>query len=508
MTSIDRFVTYGYPPLFAALFALWAALAAAALPAVLARLRPLVSRRRALSLAAVCAAALAARLVLVPAGPRNLYDELEHRNIAENVRRSGALAESLAGGFSDLDVLTPAYWPGGYHCLAAYAVPLLGGGERGHQRLNALFGAAALPVVFALACLLWRSSAAGLAAAVLLALLPLHLRYSACSDLSASSFLFVSAAWLALAGAGPWTAAAGLALAAHFRPENVLLLPLVLLSGPGRAARAAFVLAASTPALAVLLRARLTALPGYGESPAASLGALLWHVPENLLWLAGPASAGLALAAAAVLASRGGRLPPESRPRARALAAWSGALFLAVCAFKTARFSDGLHDRYALPLFLPLVVLASGAVLAERRAAGACAAAFGALCLFAYPGLGRSHPAELERRRFLERASAALPEGVPVLTFMPAAVLSTSGAPSVSLRLLQDGGLLAELERRGRAGRLVLFEDFWAPMRREEFERRKAELARRYTTTTLVEERSGSGERLAFDLLTLKGGRG
>lgn len=500
------FVVYQYPVLVALLLAAWlAALAVNAAPLAEAFERLTAPRIRRAVLAAL-AFGLLVRAVRPGPPHRLFYDEMEHLNMAQNLARAGAFGVSLAGGRPELNVVQIAhYWPAGYHVLLAAAFKLFGFGEGVAAYVSVAFAALSIAALSLAVLLAFEDGAAAAAAAWALALLPLHVRFSASADTTAASVFWLCASLAAVFWrlrrrdrASLALLAFTLAYAASLRGENLVLLPVCagfLWKEQDRAAAKAAAVALACCALPI------AALAAQRSADAArAFGAPLASLPGDLAFMLDFGSERPLLLALAAL----GLIRPEGRRAAALLAGW-GLAFLAVyAAFFVGDFRlwdwPQASDRYALAAFyLPVLPLAAlGLTLLPRRWAKAASAGFVLLCAPAWarlPDVGTDEPG---RYGFLVEQREKLPRGLYVVSYSPATINVALGRPSVSpYFLLENPGALRDEE-------LVLFQDFWWDLRGEASGLIEAQLRRGYDFSLLSRREHGGGSAWTFYRLTPK----
>lgn len=229
----------------------------------LADVRALPRRVRILLLLVVAASA-ALRLGNVEAAAIVYSDEFEALLSARHMLLEHGLGYPL-----NLGMMAPAHRPG-YPALVAVPLALGGASDRAAAVASAVLGTLAVPLTFALACLLFGDAWGALAAAALIGLHPDHLRYSvtgwsAAASHATSLLALVLVAYAARPGRSrAWSLAAALAagLSTQVRAANTLLVPVgALWLWRGSGARPALLFAAVSLLPSALL---LAAIPPGG----------------------------------------------------------------------------------------------------------------------------------------------------------------------------------------------------------------------------------------------------
>jgi hypothetical protein len=475
-TSVLFFLSI-YPRLLEISILCWLALVAANFKAIVSQFKPLVTRRGAAAALALFFAALAVRLVLIPPRHQVYFDEFIHEDIASNIARAGIFGESAAGGSDELRRLQTPHWPGGYHLLLGNLFKITGVSEKTAFRFNASLASLSVVLIFLLCTLLFADQRAGLIGAALLTALPLHIRFSGTTDLTACSALWILIVLLA------WslhrrlkTKAAFLLLlasvlyAVNVRLENLALIPLVLFTGvetPREKARSAgriaglicfFILL--SPAVALLLK-----IYAYPDAVRAVFSNLYAHVPANFRYLLGTPENALILIPAAIFAFyRGNRAEKETVKAPLLLAAG----YLIVCAaHPQGDYNVGGFERLAVPVELGLIAAASGGLnraLGFARAKAAWFAAGLAACVaLSWPLYGKGPLERYEREyRFVVDSAPLLPRDSYVMCYCVPIILVAADRPAVMAPLadLYGDALLDKLDHGGLRP-LILFKDVW-----------------------------------------------
>lgn len=470
--TLDHFLAYAYPRLVQALLLAWAAAFVYARRDLQRAAGAPFKRRELWILTGIFAGGAALRFFLSPRAHMVLWDGIEVLDQTRNFHRLGAFAKTVAGGLPDLDVLDMVgHWPPVFPVLCDGLYHAFGFGENRAFALNLVLSSLTVPVFAVAAALLWDSAAAGLAAGILLALDPLHLKYSASGDLTASSIFWLSAALLAIAAAarrpGPKVsllAQLTIAVAVHTRPENVLLYPFAYLAwrrapSPREWAAAAVVL---PPLVALVIDNHSEETKIYGTA----LANFLANTGANLasLALAQPAAC---LAAAAALAL--------SRRRTAALAgAWFATFFAVSTAHGFGLYSTPAMDRIYLPAMLAVFASAAAFKALTVPRAAVLAVLLAAPAWHGWRDKIAVAPDDAAKAAWLRELAPFVGPGESVATFSPEAIRAISGRPAVSLRWLAANR--AEFGSRP----LVFFRDFWTNVFPEDSRRLEAELRRDY----------------------------
>jgi len=481
--TLDSFLAYGYPRLVQALMLAWAVAFVYARRDLQRAAGAPFKRRELWIIAGIFAAGAALRYFLAPRAHMVLWDEIEVLDQTLNFHRLGAFAKTVAGGLPDLDVLDMVgHWPPSFPVMLDGLYRAFGFAENRAFALNLVLSSLTVPVFAAAAALLWESAAAGLAAGVLLALDPLHLRYSASGDLTASSIFWLSAALLAIAAAarrpGPkiyLLAQLTIAVAVHTRPENVLLFAFAYLAwrrapSPREWASAAAVL---TPLVALVINNHSEETKIYGEAPMNFLA----NAGDNLSSLAS-AQPAACLAAAAALA-----LAPR-RPAALA-AAWFTAFFAVSTAHRFGLYSTPAMDRIYLPAMLAVFASAAAFKSMSVPRAAALAVLLAAPAWYDWRERIAVAPDDAAKAAWLRDLAAYVEPGESVATFSPESVVAISGRPAVSLRWLAANR--AEFGARP----LLFFRDYWTNVHPEDSRRLEDGLRRDYAFEEIASREIG-----------------
>lgn len=478
----EYFFHYTYPRLLESVLLCWAGLLFLNFKAVVAAFRPLITRYGALCAALIFAAALLARIAVFPPRHQVYFDEFLDEDVAVNMAHGNVFGESEAGGSHGQPILRTPSRPGGFHVLLGAVFRLTGFSEKAAFRLNAVLAAASTTLIFLLAALIFQDQRAGLFSAFLLAALPLHIRYSGTTELTACSGFWILAALLALAlylkiQTLPLylLLLASALYAANVRFENLILVPFVgaVLARYWRrsppkpktgylASPCAFFLLL-LPVIGLILNNRREDLLGFNDAPLGALLNLAHHLPMNLLYFFTKPADTLILAPLAAFALYKQRGEGTAWVKRLLLL---GLLYLLVCSLHvSADFNDGAFDRLAVPFFLCVILAAAcGFKIALERSPARKFIAAGlpaAFVLLSLPYYGGHPPERLEAENRLVLDSAALlPPDAYVIAYSPPYILVDTGRPSISTALVLQGGenSLDLLDHQGRSP-LILFKD-------------------------------------------------
>lgn len=446
---------------------------------------------------------------LHPPGHRVFEDEFEHIDIAQNVLRLGTFGESLAAGRPGLEQLELPTWPGLHHTALSAAFLAIEPTEETAFLWSGLLGAASVLIIFLLTLSCLQSRAAAFAAAWLLALHPLHLRYSTAGDTTPIStaclLIYLLSLRLLAETKSPLSYAfnmTSLLLAMHARFENALLAPLGLAylhrqgiahpKGRRLVLTVAVFCAMLFPLAALVINNHRQNIPGFGANASETLASLISHLPGNITFLIyGPGSQpGLILALLGLILL----------PRRRSIAALSiaGAYLLAYSAFFRGDFAAQSQNRYALITFLPLLPLAGGGFLQlwRRRPAlkALAAAALAITPLLAWPHYGgREKGGYADEADFLRRATKLLPPSTCIVSYSVPLARLVGGRCAVSPVLLLESPSTRSWEQEW--GPLAFLEDQWARLRVEDTAALKRRFSERWTYE-LVARMDGEGAAL------------
>ena len=367
--------------------------------------------------------------------------------------------------------------PTGYPLAAAMTFALAGVGAGQAMALNLGAGIVTIIAVYLLALVLLRRPWAALAAAMLMATLPLHVRHSSTAGTEAVSLLMVTVALFcaALVPMIPRRKTLGAAilaatLAVSVRPENLLVLPLAALfaaQGPGRR-----VVRRPIPVLAtmVLVLPLVSRRAGAAEAWSFSLAYVTGKINYLYFW-AGLTTHLTPLFHTPVLAllALGGvwELRRRDRTTLGLLAVWFGSFFVVYLAYVLSA-----SYRFMLTCYPPVLLLAGlGAEGIANRAGGSRGGvlALAALLVAVVPALptgldpGDQHRVFQPEVDFLVAASRALPAGCTIVTFNPFLATFATDRPALDI-----GQGEVALDRSSRGECLALFEDSFCTWRPNE----------------------------------------
>lgn len=499
------FLVYGYPVLLAAVFSALIVLLALNARGLAAACGAAIGPRGRAVVVALFVLALALRVWLSPHAHQVYFDEFDHLDVAGNLARGGALARTLVGGRADASILAPTLWPGGWHLLLGAGLRLSGFAEGTAFALNALLGALTVPLLAFAGALLMREEKAGLLGAALLCLHPVHLQYSGAGDATAAS-IFAVALVLACAAfhrdrredRSYWLLLAALSWAAHVRFEHALLLPLAFAFRRGAKTRPAAELAcllAMLPLVMLLWSNRAGNVPGFADSLSTMTAQLARNAPVNILYLLDPRT-GLFLIVPGLFALA----RSENRRRETWLMAGLAFAYLILySSYHLGRFPESSQSRYALAVFVPLLILA-GLGLTRGGAIALFLCGYG---ITAYAGYtAQSSPLLAREEAFLRASAPLLPATAFVIAGSPAAVLATTRRPALSAHwCLSEPEQCADL--RARDAELVLLKDYLWHLRAAETAPLEKRLRAEYDFAVLTEA-TLDRKTYGFYLLTRK----
>ena len=521
---VEQFLLYRYPWILEALLAAWAALICVNFSTIVSALKPNVTKQGLAAAALIFGGALLIRLEIFPPRHQVYFDEFIHEDIAGNIARANAFGETLIGGSDERRELHAPAWPGGYHVLLGGLFKLTGTNEAAASRFNAVMASASVVLVFLLATVLFSDQWAGLLSALLLCALPVHIRFSATTDLTACSLFWILSALLALALCFKQKSGPLLMLflvtalyAANVRFENLILFPMagmLFMSSPKQfpsmtnrqsVLGAVSVLLVLTPVIAVILLNRVNGMLGF-DTPLSSVWLVLaQNIPANLRYLVGAPAVVLvpAIAAGLILA------PKEDAAWARRLLI-IGLGYLFLCALHSrGDFHTGTSERLSLPIFLSLILAAAAGfkAISERTKFRKI---FSGAMLIAFILLNRSSYGQLPLERYeaeyrlVKETAGRLPPGAYVLTYCAPLIMTLTKNPAVSALLIPSGSgaLLDEFDQEEK-NPLILFKDVWWYKLSERSAPLERELQRRYNIEPLRTETIDSKE-YGFYLLTRK----
>ena len=201
-------------------------------------LEPDVFRREAVRLAALAALAAGLTLFVAPRTNRIFYDEQIYQSIGQNLAdlRLAQVCHDGSVEYGRLQCAMADYnkQPYGYPHVLSVAYRLFGVHDRTAFAVNAAAAAMTVCAVYLLVCVLFRDRDAAMFGGLLICLMPHQLLWSATAAVEPSASLALVVALLCAAHylrAGGWAALAAAAVtsayAIQFRPESLLILPVI-----------------------------------------------------------------------------------------------------------------------------------------------------------------------------------------------------------------------------------------------------------------------------------------
>lgn len=480
----DSFLLYNYPWLLIIILFFWIALIWSNFGAIRRILAPLITIRGWGAVALFFLAALVIRLAIFPPRHQVYFDEFLHEDAAENISRANTFGESLAGGSDEYRLLQTPSWPGGYHVLMGSLFKITGPSETAAFRFNALLASLSVVITFLLATLIFEDQTTGFLSALLLTALPVHIRFSGTTDLSACSVLWVLIALLALAlylriETFPMylLLLASLLYSVNVRFENLILIPfaaVILLQRrrrSGSVSKDGYLIASCafawllTPVMALLLRNRSHGLSGFDDPLMGLLRNLTNNLPPNVAYLLNSWPNVVVLIPAIIF----GLLQAEkaSRDWMKALLAL-GLGYLVLCSCHVGGdFNAGSTERLAIPVILSIILTASGGLkvlMARVRSHTLCASlVLAAFVLCALPSYGNLPKARHEAEyRLITDSADLLPRDAYVLSYCAPVIIVSARRPAATSFLALQGGeaFLDTLDHMGTRP-VILFKDVW-----------------------------------------------
>jgi hypothetical protein len=345
---------------------------------------------------------------LPPRTNRIFYDEQIYQGIGRSLAES-ARAELCNEGdveYGRLRCTSASYnkEPNAYPYLLSVAYRIGGVSDLIAPRLNNLVAGLAVLVTFALAAVLFRDVRAAAASGVMLALMPMQIAWANTAAVEPAAALFSAAAVLAAvhyartrtASALAWTAAVTV-FAISFRPESILVVPIVLLAitllAPAEFRTRRFWIGAGAAAvLAVLPLAHLFAVWNLSwESPQArmSWNYLASNFPTNFwFYIVDERFPALFTFMALAACFARGAVRERLLLVVYFLVFWGVFLF-----FYAGSYDWGTDVRYSLLSYVPIAVLAGAGCarliaavqrrwLSQRSESFVLAAAFAAIAFY------------------------------------------------------------------------------------------------------------------------------
>ncbi len=376
-------------------------------------------RNRKIVLAATVVA-LILRLSIDPFRPMVFFDEWQYSEVAKFLLLDHRGAICAQGSAAQCILRWPMSDSAGYPMLVAMATGAIGpfgGGEWVSLALSVL----TVPLLFVVGLYVLRDEDAAAASAVLLSLLPLHVRYATTRSSDVTSLFFVALVF-ALLGAyrvtrsrrAFWAGVLALTYAGTVRPENLLLLAPVLLFlslGPSRKAAAIVIVPLVVTLLAAPSLLAKTGRVSFGgfNGQNIDIQARWWvgeahHSPVIFL---------MALAGLASIKGTGRRL---------LFITWF-MVFVALFTVQNLYLGEGDQDRHMLPSYLPFLLLAGMGGVEIARRYPALAVALCAVLLWQTSGLydicqGCDRPLVREVA-FAEQVRGQVSTGCLVVTQLP-----------------------------------------------------------------------------------------
>ncbi|MFH1692510.1 MAG: DUF6541 family protein [Candidatus Omnitrophota bacterium] len=473
-------------------------------------------------------AGLGVRLWVIPHMHHTYHDEFEHLSIAENLHFHHKYSETLQGTYNHPEETLMKTWPPGYHMILALSYNLFSVSENTAFNTTAVISALSILLMFLLAYALFTEKTTALYSAFLLALAPVHLKYSGSTSTEICSFFFLL---LSL-----WTAALyakyakfkhllllifTTAFAIYTRPENGILLLLIPLFVIFFTKRADFprkkIIFHTTLATIILLPlisfyflhnfyyAIFTIKEtGWADSLPTRLFFLQKSLPGNLTFWFGPGHP----ASVTFLAIFGFiKLFKHKRRAAIFLSIWFCIFLLVYSAHYTGRFNS-ISDRHALNLYIPIILMAAYGIfaLSNRWAnklvikrniifillASVFLSTFFPLSTTISKTLSDSKNSEYQ---FILTNKNKIPEDIYIISFNPNIIISSIHKKAIT------PFLFVNLENKPK--KAILFQDYW--YRKNEKERMPLEnyLKKNYDFDILLDNNSKS-DPCSLILLTAK----
>jgi hypothetical protein len=445
------------------------------------------TRRDGLRMGGLAAVALALVLFVAPRTNRIFYDEHIYQGIGQNmadVRLAQVCNDGQISG-GRLRCADGEYnkQPYAYPHLLSLVYRITGAREWVAFAINAIVMAATVCVVYLLALSLFGDRAAAGFAALLIALIPEQLIWSATAAVEPSASLACAVAWLcasAYVRRGGWLGSAALvissAYAVQFRPESILILPIAAaLAWPRLRSdlampRGWWMAVAGLVLMAVPI-AHLFAVrdAGWGtDAPRFSLAYVAGNLQVNGLFYLWDERFPVALTLLAAAGAWTHRAARECRLTAIYVLVFFGVYLL----FYAGSYNYGADVRYSLLTYPPLAVLGGlgaarvarwGARLVPAAAAAIVAALIGFQFLWYAPVVrGATEEAWAARAdvEFARLAARTLPPESYVLTHNPAMFHLWGVNAGQMSRVARLPAYAAVLERR-YAGGIYLHWNFW-----------------------------------------------
>jgi 4-amino-4-deoxy-L-arabinose transferase-like glycosyltransferase len=305
---------------------------------------------------ALALAGVLASLMLLDPVHRLFFDEDIYINIASNLTKAPVAQFTLVGGPEEIAVSTYYKEPAGWPVLLSNLFFLTGPSEQAAFALARIFYGLTLAAVYILAFALLRNRVQAVLAAVLVGATPAVFWFSASAGTDLPAVFFTILGLCGIYAGNGALAASGIAMAAQFRLELIVLTPLVWLapqiSNRWKAATAGLVAAEAGHVAWVLSLASEYARAVRVDS-AFSLGYIPQNVAANVRYLLNPLvfpSAIMLLAAASLFRKR------SMWPRWPLLVA-AASVFGVYAVFYVGSFE--INPRYSIHVAVPLAVLAA-----------------------------------------------------------------------------------------------------------------------------------------------------
>ena len=424
---------------------------------------------------------------VAPRTNRIYFDEHIYEGVAQNLTdlRLAQMCTDGAVEQGSLECWRGLYnkEPYGYPYLLSVAYRLFGVHESSAHRLNLLCAVLLVWVVFLTASALFEASGAGAFAAVVMALVPQHILWSHTAAAEPSAALMSAVGVMAAlhhtreksTESLLWMVVAG-AFAVQFRPESVLLLPMmalvVALYAPVELRRARLWSAAALGlGLCALHVGHFAAVRGdhWGSAgPALSVGHLWPNLRVNGLFYLENGRFPALYSVLAFLGLTARPAKPAAAPAAWFLLFWGVFLF-----FYAGSYDFGADVRFSLMSHAPLAMLAGRGAwwlrdvatrAGLRGASTAIGLALGVQFLWFMPqvrAVGEEAWAARADVAFTKRVIAELPPNSVVLTHTPSIFLVNGvGAAQMSL-VSEDPIYVTSTLSRRYAGGVYLHWDVW-----------------------------------------------
>ncbi len=248
--------------------------------------------------------ALLLRIFVIPHTHHIYFDEFEHINIAQNILYSGSACGCLDGSNIDCNSCSLTPWPPGYHTVLSMTLGVFGDSENTAFMTNAVIGSLSILLIFLLLYLLLKDTNSALIGSLMLAVLPVHLKFSGTTSTGIFSIFFFLLTFLFLEYYFSSRQLKSLLLfltsllyLSYIRPENLLFIPCffiyILLCKPKRIRLLNFKHILLTLVLLILIIPSILTLyytkeivhsPGWNDPLPERLGYLSNQLGHNLLF--------------------------------------------------------------------------------------------------------------------------------------------------------------------------------------------------------------------------------